>query len=274
MLTKHFKMAKYLFLFISFFSSSLLAQSVFEDDFTKELTFGIGINTNGGLPASISFKYGKITDNARINTTYGIELVGVRHPQEYRFNVQSLNGGNRSFVRGKANYLYSLRLQYGKDIILFRKAPQEGVQVNAVFAGGLSLGMLKPYMINYDVSTTGGGIGRQPIDVPFYRFNLEDAGEFQRLYGAPFAEERVLGRGSFFGGFDQIQFVPGLNAKIGLAFEASAFKTNLTGAEVGFSLEVFSQKMQILNIGFAGLEAKNYSTFAALYFNAFFGARR
>lgn len=268
-------MTRYIFCCIIFLGvSPLLAQSVFEDDFTKEFTFGIGINTNGGLPASVSFKYGKITDNARINTTYGVELVGIRHPQEYRFNVSGINNSAQSFIRAKANYLYSLRLQYGKDIILFRKAPQEGVQVNAVFAGGLSLGMLKPYMIRYDVSTTGGGIGREPIDLPFYRFNLEDAGEFQRLYGAPFAEERVLGRGGFFKGFDQIEVAPGLNAKIGLAFEASAFKTSLTGAEVGFSLEVFSQKMQILNIGFAGLEVKNYSTFAAMYLTAFFGARR
>ncbi|MFN3315719.1 MAG: hypothetical protein ACK40K_02820 [Raineya sp.] len=264
-------MIRYLILF--FLVSPLFAQSVFEDDFTKELTFGVNINTNGGFPSGINFKYGKITDNARVNTTYGIEIVGVRHPQEYRFSVSGLNNNAQSFVRGKANYLYSLRLQYGKDIILFRKAPQEGVQVNAVFAGGLSLGMLKPYMIRYDVSNIGG-IGARTQDLPFYSFNLEDAGEFQRLYGVPFTEERVLGRGGFFQGFDQIKVVPGLNAKIGLAFEASAFKTNLTGAEVGFSLEVFSQKAQIMNIGFAGLEVKNYSTFAAMYLTAFFGARR
>jgi hypothetical protein len=164
-------------------------------------------------------------------------------------------------------------LQYGKDVILFRKAPQEGVQVNAVFAGGVSLGMLKPYMVRYDVSSTGAGLGRVE-DLPFYRFNIEDAGEFQRLYGAPFTEDRVLGRGAFFAGFDQMEFVPGLNAKVGLSFEASAFKNSLTGAEVGFSLEVFSQKMQILNIGFAGAEVKNYSTFAALYLTAFFGGRK
>ena len=252
----------------------MFAQSVFEDDFTKEYTFGININTNGGFPSGINFKYGKITDNARINTTYGVELVGVRHPQEYKFSVSGLNNNAQSFVRGKANYLYSLRMQYGKDIILFRKALQEGVQVNAVFAGGLSLGLLKPYMIRYDVSSVGGGIGSRTEDLPFYSFNLEDAAEFQRLYGAPFAEERVLGRGGFFKGFDQLQVVPGLNAKIGLAFEASAFKTSLTGVEVGFSLEVFSQKAQILNIGFAGAEVKNYSTFAAMYLTAFFGARR
>jgi len=254
-------MTKYLSLLFAFIAAPLFAQSVFEDDFTKEYTFGININTNGGFPSGINFKYGKITDNARVNTTFGLELVGVRHPQEYRFDVASLSNNNRSFVRGKANYLYSLRLQYGKDIILFRKAPQEGVQVNAVFAGGLSLGMLKPYMILYDVSSVGGGIGARTKYLPFYQYNLEDAAEFQSLYAAPFAEDRVLGRGGFFEGFDQIRVVPGLNAKIGLAFEAGAFKTNLTGAEVGFSLEVFSQKMQILNIGFAGAEVKNYNTF-------------
>lgn len=267
-------MTKYLVFIFLLNTPTLLAQSVFEDDFTKEFTFGISINTNGGFPSGINFKYGKITDNARINTTYGIELVGVRHPQEYRFSVSSISGGNQSFVRGKANYLYSLRLQYGKDIILFRKAPQEGVQVNAIFAGGLSLGILKPYMIRYDVSSTGGGVGLRTQDLPFYQFNIQDAAEFQRLYAAPFTEERVLGRGTFFKGFDQLQVAPGINAKIGLSFEASAFKTNLTGAEVGFSLEVFSQKMQILNIGFIGAEVKNYSTFAAMYLTAFFGARR
>jgi len=266
-------MQVYLVFVFWFLAGALFGQSVFEDDFTKEFTFGININTNGGFPSGISFKYGKITDNARINTTYGVELVGVRHPQEYRFSVSGLNNNAQSFVRGKANYLYSLRLQYGKDIILFRKAPQEGVQVNAVFAGGLSLGMLKPYMIRYDVSSTGAGLGRVE-DLPFYRFNIEDAGEFQRLYGAPFTEDRVLGRGALFKGFDQIQFIPGLNAKVGLSFEASAFKASLTGAEVGFSVEVFSQKAQILNIGFAGAEVKNYSTFAAMYLTAFFGARR
>jgi hypothetical protein len=128
-------------------------------------------------------------------------------------------------------------------------------------------------MVRYDVSSTGAGLGRVE-DLPFYRFNIEDAGEFQRLYGAPFTEDRVLGRGAFFAGFDQMEFVPGLNAKVGLSFEASAFKNSLTGAEVGFSLEVFSQKMQILNIGFAGAEVKNYSTFAALYLTAFFGGRK
>ncbi|MCU0438173.1 MAG: hypothetical protein MUC49_09665 [Raineya sp.] len=251
---------------------SIYAQSVFEDDFTKEYTFGINLNTNGGFPSGISFKYGKITDNARVNTTYGIEIVGVRHPQEYKFSgVTYIN--SQSFVRAKQNYLHSLRLQFGKDGILFRKAAQEGVQVNAVIAGGLSLGFLKPYMIRYDVSTATG-VGDQIEDIPFYSYNFEDAAEFQSLYGVPLTEERIIGRGSFFGGFDGLQVVPGFNAKLGLSFEVGAFKTNLTGIEAGFTFETFAKKMPIMNVNSVPEKMKNYGTFAAMYVSFFFGGRR
>jgi hypothetical protein len=248
------------------------AQSVLEDELTKEYTFGVNLNTNGGFPSGISFKYGKITDNARVNTTYGIELVGVRHPQEYRFSGASFTN-SQSFVRAKQNYLHSLRLQFGKEGILFRKASQEGVQVSAVAAGGLSLGFLKPYMIRYDVSIVSGTRANFE-DIPFYSFNFEDAARFQSLYGVPMTEDRIIGRGSFFGGFESLQVVPGFNAKIGLSFEVGAFKTNLTGVEAGFTFETFARKMPIMNVNSVSGTVKNYSTFAAMYVSVFFGARR
>jgi hypothetical protein len=258
-----------LFIFIAFTTN---AQSVFEDDFTKEYTFGINLNTNGGFPSGISFKYGKITDNARVNTTYSIELVGVRHPQEYKFSgVNFIN--SQSFVRAKQNYLHTLRLQFGKDGILFRKAAQEGVQVNVVVAGGLSLGFLKPYMIRYNVSPNAGLADRLE-DIPFYSYNFEDAAKFQSLYGVPLTEERIIGRGSFFTGFDGLQVVPGLNAKIGLSFEVGAFKSNLTGIEAGFTFETFAKKMPIMNVNSVPEKMKNYNTFAAMYISFFFGTRR
>jgi hypothetical protein len=257
---------------LNFFALTSSGQSVFEDDFTKEYSFGINLNTNGGFPSGISFKYGKITDNARVNTTYAIEIVGVRHPQEYKFSgVNFMN--SQSFVRAKQNYLHTLRLQFGKDGILFRKAAQEGVQVNAVFAGGLSLGFLKPYMIRYNVSPNAG-LADNLEDIPFYSYNFEDAAEFQSLYGVPLSEDRIIGRGAFFSGFDGLQVVPGINAKIGLAFEVGAFKTNLTGIEAGFTFETFAKKMPIMNVNSVPDKMKNYSTFAAMYISFFFGTRR
>ncbi|MCS6796656.1 MAG: hypothetical protein NZ516_11935 [Raineya sp.] len=260
---------------IVLFPFHLQAQSILEDELTKEFTFGININTNANFPGGVSFKYGKVTENPRVNTTYTIELVGIRHPQEYRFSVSGVSGG-QAFVRGKQNYLYSLRLQFGKDVILFRKAPQEGVQVNAVFAGGLSLGLLKPYMIRYNVSggSGGGSLSERTRNIPFYQYNFGDDALFQSKYGVPFTEERIEGRGSYWEGFGQIKVVPGINAKIGLTFETSAFKTSLTGMEAGFVVDVFSQQMPLLNANFTPDPVKNYSTFAALYLSFFFGGRK
>lgn len=250
------------------------AQSILEDELTKEFTFGININTNANLPGGINFKFGKVTDNPRVNTTYTIELVGIRHPQEYRFSVSSVTGG-QAFVRGKQNYLYSLRLQFGKDVILFRKAPQEGVQVNAVFAGGLSLGLLKPYMIRYNTSgALVTGLSGRTIDLPFYQYSFGDDVLFQNKYGVPFTEERIEGRGAFLAGFDQIKVVPGINFKAGLTFETSAFRNSLTGIETGVVVDFFTQKMPLLNANFTPDPVKNYSTFIALYLSLFFGGRK
>ncbi|WP_448528903.1 hypothetical protein [Raineya sp.] len=265
------KIAKIFFLFL--LSVHLQAQSILEDELTKEFTFGININTNANFPGGISFKYGKVTDNARVNTTYTVEFVGIRHPQEYRFSVSNISGG-QAFVRGKQNYLYNLRLQFGKDLVLFRKAPQEGVQVNAVLAGGLSLGMLKPYLIRYNTSGGVGGVNNRTTDLPFYQYNFGDDALFQSKYGVPFTEERIEGRGAFFAGFGQMKVVPGINAKIGLTFETSAFKTSLTGIETGFVVDVFFQEMPLLNANFTSDPVKNYSTFAALYLSMFFGGRK
>jgi len=71
-----------------------------------------------------------------------------------------------------------------------------------------------------------------------------------------------------------MKVVPGINAKIGLTFETSAFKTSLTGIETGFVVDVFFQEMPLLNANFTSDPVKNYSTFAALYLSMFFGARK
>jgi hypothetical protein len=75
--------------------------------------------------------------NDRLLATYGLEIMNVKHPQEVRQNSQST--GN-FFIYGKSNYLYAIRFQYGRDLILFKKAPQQGVEIKAVTAIGPNAG--------------------------------------------------------------------------------------------------------------------------------------
>ena len=51
--------------------------------------------------------------------TIGFELVNIKHPKENKYS--SALGYGRTFVWGKKNYLYSLRGQYGRELILVKK---------------------------------------------------------------------------------------------------------------------------------------------------------
>lgn len=245
----------YVSLFISLASLlPLHAQSIFEDAYTQEYSFGLSIATNGGFPSSLFFRYGKVK-TARVNNIWGIELASIRHPKERR--VQNPFGQGNAFVFGKVNYLFSIRPEYGKDIILFRKAPNEGVQVDAIFAGGPSLGVVKPYMILYDYSPDG--------IIPQYREEAYDP----KIHTEPF---RIAGRGGFFSGLGQSEVALGLHLRAALRFEVGAFQSNLTGVEAGFLFEVFDRTVTIMQD--ASGSVANGRFYNAAYLSLFFGGRR
>src|SRR5688572_11538537 len=119
------------------------AQTQDSYEYQSEFIWGINKNTYGGLIGGFVFKKAhKLND--RMLETFGLEIMNVKHPQEVRQNSQTT--GN-FFIFGKSNYLYALRFQYGRDYIVFKKAPQQGVEIKAVGAIGPSLGILAPYYI-------------------------------------------------------------------------------------------------------------------------------
>jgi len=128
----------------------LLPQASFsqieENDYASEFTAGVNLNTNGGLVGGVAFKYSRKVSTYQY-TYYGLEILNVKHPKETRLTNTST--GN-SYIYAKANYLFPIRLQYGREIILFHSAEEEGVQVNFVGALGPTFGLVKPYMIEYD----------------------------------------------------------------------------------------------------------------------------
>ena len=124
-------------------SASVMAQTKDSYDYNSEFTWGINKNTSGGLIGGFVFKKSRKL-NEHVLETFGIEIMNVKHPQEVRRNAEST--GN-PFIFGKTNYLYALRLQYGRDFILFKKAPQQGVEIKLVTAVGPSIGIVAPYYV-------------------------------------------------------------------------------------------------------------------------------
>ncbi|CAD5290966.1 MULTISPECIES: hypothetical protein [unclassified Imperialibacter] len=234
---------------LSIFCLILLASSVAKSqdngnyEYSREYIWGINKNTNSGLIGGIVLKYSQAMDEKTFRT-FGMELINVKHPKEYRYISQYGN----PFVWAKKNYLYAVRLQYGKDYLMFRKAPQQGVQINASWAAGPTLGIVAPYYVKY---ATGPST-----------FTVEQFDPARHSFGG------ILGTGRLFQGLGQSKIQPGLNAKAAINFEFGTFKSNVTGFEIGVLAEAFTKEIIIIPA------ATNTAFFTSAFFTLYYGARR
>lgn len=240
-----FRGAFLLVLFVVVFpEASAQTQDSYEYD--SEFTWGINKNTSGGLIGGFVFKKAnKISD--RILRTYGLEIMNVKHPQELRRNA--IQTGN-FFIYGKSNYLYTFRLQYGRDVIFFKKAPQQGVEIKGVGAIGPSIGIVAPYYVEYSVGSADGGPTRS------------------RQYGPDIPSNSIMGPGHLFQGLGQSSIVLGANIKAALNFELGTIKSQVTGFEAGFLIDTYAKTIEMVPT------SKNYSTYPILFITLFYGTRR
>jgi hypothetical protein len=233
-------------LFFLLLSLPVLAQR--EDtgnyDYDREYLLGINKNTNGGMIGGVAIKVGSRLDDSQF-AYFGLELANVKDPKEVRYTT--VTGNN--YIFGKSNYLYAIRPHYGREVILFKKAPNQGVQVSALAAVGPSIGLIAPYFIEYALNRVETVI--EPYDPTIHqsRFN-------------------ILGTGRLLEGVGQSKLAIGGMAKAALHFEFGVFKSNATGLEVGYQLEGFQKKIPLIQT------AENSQFFQSAYFTLFFGFRK
>jgi hypothetical protein len=214
-------------------------------DYQSEFTWGINKNTSGGLIGGFVFKKARKLSERQLET-YGLEIMNVKHPQERRVN--SSTTGN-FFIYGKSNYLYALRLQYGRDFIMFKKAPQQGVEIKAVFAAGPTIGIVAPYYIE---RSSDGSFG--------YTIHEQYKPGMDIL--------SIYGTGRLFEGLGDSKLKLGGNLKAALNFELGTNKSQVTGFEAGFLLDAYAGEIDLVP------EASNYSVFPTLFITLFYGTRK
>ncbi len=230
-----------------FLSVLVKAQDDGNYEYNREFIWGINKNTNGGLIGGFIIRNSKAI-GPRTFRTIGGEIMNVKHPKEDR--KVSRRSGN-TFIFGKSNYLYSLRLHYGIDKILYKKAPQQGVQINYGIAAGPTIGIVAPYFI--EVFAGGSdGIAREQYDPT----------------NGTHVMSNILGTGRLFQGLGKSKIRPGLNAKAAMSFEFGTFKSNVTGFEVGLNAEVFTEKIALIPA------EKNRALFTSAFLTLFYGIRR
>ncbi|WP_420385449.1 hypothetical protein [Roseivirga sp.] len=211
-----------------------------DEEYQVENVFGIVKATNGGLISGFYFRHSNYLGNQNLSH-WAIELVNIKHPREAKETTFT----GSSFVYGKSNYLVSLRPTYGRERILFKKAPQQGARITGLVAVGPTIGMEIPYY----------------IEISQNRKEQYDPDNAQ--HARPF----ILGTAGPFRGLGETSFVLGGHAKASLTFETNSTKRRVFGIEVGFTVDAYTRKIDILPL------ADNKSVFTAAFLAIYFGNR-
>jgi hypothetical protein len=219
-----------------------------EENFKSILSFGLTTNTNSGLLGGLMVRKEILIDNNAFHRQFhyiNLEVVSVNH---YRESTSNGLGSGSSYVFGKQNYLFAVRPQYGREINVFRKSSEGGVNINAILAGGPTIGILKPYYIQ--VAYGRGNYRDEIFDPTKHTYN------------------NIAGSGGFFEGFGNSEIIPGVNLKAALNFELDAFRQSNISLEVGFLAEAYTKNVNIMAL------TENRSIFTSGYLTIFFGGKK
>jgi len=200
--------------------------------YQKQNIFGIKLNTDG---YGVFYELGRLKTPTKTNL-YSLEIGERKHRKEEKLTQGDRFGfpiGN-PYIFGKINNFYYAKLGLGQQRLIGGKGNKNGVAVSAVYGGGLTAGLLKPYYISVNDPQTNErkDISYQSNDTTF----LKVLNSPTNIYGSA-----GLGKG-----FNQIKFVPGLFGKAALRFDYGRYNESVTAIEVGVNLEFYSKKMPIV----------------------------
>jgi hypothetical protein len=229
-------------------NKNVIKENVDEENFKSVLSFGLTTNTNSGLLGGAAVRKEILINNNAFHRQFhyiNFEVVSVNH---YRESTSNVGGNGSGYVYGKQNYLFAIRPQYGREINLFRKSSEGGVNVNGIIAGGPTIGLLKPYYVQVFY---GRGTVRDEIFDP-----------------KKHTPNNIAGSGGFFEGLGEATVVPGVNLKAALNFELDAFRQSNISLEIGFLAEAYTQKVNIMAL------SENRNLYTSGYITIFFGGKK
>ena len=203
-----------------------------EQSYRRETVFGLNFNTQGGLIGGVNVRVANVLDE-RLLRFWSLEGVSFKNPKEERV-TNPYTGG--TYTRYKTNYAFALRPSFGLQRILFRKAAESGVQVNALLSAGPSIAFLMPYYISFDYDAQRRN-----------SFGPSDVITDEQYNPVKHADPNfIVDRAPLFSGIGQTKVVPGAHLRGGLSFEYGRYRDAVAGAEVGFLLELYTKRLDVL----------------------------
>jgi hypothetical protein len=208
--------------------------------------FGVKLATNG---YGIFYERGKFLTTKKTRTLT-FELNEVKDPKDHKEPVSN-DGYTYNYVSvGRLNNMYEFKASYGQQFLLGGKGNKNGVAVTYLYSAGLSLAMLKQYVMDIQVTAQNPNV-------------------YTSTYPTIFDSSYVVyDAKGLSGGWDQLTFVPGLNAKLAMRFDYGRYNQNITAFETGVTAEYYVKEMPLMA----------YVTPKHLFFNAYlsimFGKRK
>lgn len=219
--------------------------------FNNQGSFSFKFNSDGW---GMFYERGKYKTVTKTNLWW-IELGEHKHPKEEKVPTISASGGFlivSSYIYGKRNNFYNLKLGLGQQKLIGGKGNKNGVAVSAIYGGGLTAGLLKPYYIEIQNPTN----------------NKQEQIKYDNNDNLFLDPTIILGRGGLAKGLGEMKFVPGAHVRTALRFDYGRYNEVVSALEVGLNAEYYSQKMPILLLN------KEKSFFFNAYVALTFGKRK
>lgn len=219
--------------------------------YNKQTVFGFKLNTDGWTAL---FEHGKYKTTTTTNTWF-IEFGERKSHKEEKVQSDYYSGYSigSPFIYGKQNNFYNLNFGIGQQKLIGGKGAKNGVAVSAIYGGGFSAGLLKPYyvtVVDPNTQETRDVKYQGPGDTLFTNI-------FYLVSGAGLTK-----------GISEIKFVPGVVAHAGLRFDYGRYNELLSALEVGISAEFYTQDMPIM------VDAPEKKFFYNAYIAIEFGSRK
>ena len=214
--------------------------------FDHHSVFGFRLATDG---YGIFYEKGKYVNNSK-SRLYQFEINEKKDPKDHKEAVGGYNGYSYNSISvGRLNNFYEFKASYGEQFLIGGKGNKNGVAITALYSGGLSLGMLKRYVMHvYKDQQT---------------FLFQST--YPTIFDSAYLVNDALGLG---GGWNQLTFAGGVNAKLAMRFDYGRFNQNITAIESGLTFEYYFKKMPLMYL------VPYHQFFFNAYISIMFGKRK
>jgi hypothetical protein len=180
------------------------------------------------------------------------ETATMHNPKEHKVDNTNYSDAS-SYYFGKLNGMQVFRLGAGYSTTIARKPNQRQVEIDVVYAAGLSVAVTKPYylqIITNPGSTSDGYILSDEIYNP-----------------KTDTPSNIYGRASVLDGIEQLSFYPGLYARGGFNFDFASKHKRIEALEAGVEFDGYPKVIPIMAY------TKNAQIFANFYLSFSIGSR-